>query len=120
MLIAVAGGEEVVAEGTDERFGGVEHGAGDDGGLDRCGRLVQGLQIGAQVGCVKGRLGEAVAGQEAGGIPARPPVQVSRGGRPGRVRVDLLGVAAGVVVQLEIGVQGRGFRVRERSLLCGR
>ncbi|WP_159392543.1 hypothetical protein [Streptomyces niveus] len=61
------------------------------------------------VGCREGLGGERVFFEELLRVPACPAQQVATGGEAEVGGGDLLGVAAGVVVQLEVGMSQGNF-----------
>lgn len=104
-------GHQYLAHRTQGGLRGVQEAVGD--GADLGGRLGcgEGVEVGGDVRCGQRLLGERVVGKEGFRIPRRPPQQVAAGGDAVARGGDLVGVAADVVVQLEVGIS-QGYSSR--------
>ncbi len=100
----LGGGDEVVAQGTQCGYGGVQDVVGDRFDLRRNLGRGEGVQVRGEVGSGPGLLGQWMRVTERLGVAPRPPLQVAAGGEPVPGGVDLVGVAADVVVQVEVRV----------------
>jgi hypothetical protein len=98
---------QVVDDLSQERLDGVQQSVQDGAELGRCLGGCERVLVGTQVGFGERLLRQRVPGEEGLGVGLSRPVQVVRGGVPRVVGVDLFAGAAGVVVQLEVGVQNR-------------
>lgn len=111
---------------VEERCHGVQQGIEYAAELGRRLGCVQSRAVGAQIRRGEALVWQGVPGAEGGSVATGPAAQVAPGGGSGVVGADLVGGAADVVVQLEVGiVQGYStfrvsfWRVRSAVVLGG-
>ncbi len=129
LLLPPGSGDEVVAQGTQCGFGGVQDVIGDRVDLRRALGCGEGIQVEGEVGRRPRLVGQGVGGAEGLCVASCPPLQVAAGGEVVTGGVNLVGVAADVVVQVEVWVARgdaevpRGLQWRAVSVLvigeCG-
>ncbi len=102
--IPAGGGDEVVAQGAQCGFGGVQNVVGDRVDLRRGLGCGEGVQVRGEIGRRPGLVGQGVRGAEGLCVASCPPLQVCAGGEVVTGGVNLVGVAADVVVQVEVWV----------------
>lgn len=109
MTVAPSGdGHKEVAHRAQSRLGGVQEALGDGADLGGCFGRGEGGEVRCRTRHRERLGGERVPGEERLGVPACPAQQVVTDGDAEAGGGDLLGVAADVVVQLEVGVlQGK-------------
>lgn len=113
ILVLPAGGQgQVIDDLGKERLDRVQQRVEDAAELCRRVGGVQRFPVRAQVRDKERRACQWVPGVEGFRVALGPSVQVVCGGRPGLVGADLLGGAADVVVQLEIGMLQEELRSR--------